>query len=67
LSTRTRFPADRGLTARMMSTVFLLGLLYAVFVTVLFFVGVKLVFILVIAFVLLFVQYSTRTGSRCTR
>jgi len=41
----------------MMSTVFLLGLLYAVFVTVLFFVGVKLVFILVIAFVLLFVQY----------
>ena len=57
MSTRTRFPADRGLTARMMSTVFLLGLLYAVFVTVLFFVGVKLVFILVIAFVLLFVQY----------
>jgi len=41
----------------MMSTVFLLGLLYAVFVTVLFLVGVKLVFILVIAFVLLFVQY----------
>ena len=41
----------------MMTTVFLLGLLYAVFVTVLFLVGVKLVFILVIAFVLLFVQY----------
>ena len=41
----------------MISTVFLLGLLYAVFVTVLFLVGVKLVFILVIAFVLLFVQY----------
>jgi len=41
----------------MMSTVFLLGLLYAVFVTVLFLVGVKLVFILVIAIVLLFVQY----------
>jgi heat shock protein HtpX len=38
-------------------TVFLLGLLYALFVTVLFLVGVKLVFILVIAFVLLFVQY----------
>ncbi|MGO9148819.1 MAG: zinc metalloprotease HtpX [Acidimicrobiales bacterium] len=57
MSPRTRFPADRGLTARMMSTVFLLGLLYAVFVTVLFLVGVKLVFILVIAFVLLFVQY----------
>ena len=57
MSPRTKFPADRGLTARMMSTVFLLGLLYAVFVTVLFLVGVKLVFILVIAFVLLFVQY----------
>jgi heat shock protein HtpX len=57
LSTRTRFPADRGLTARMTLTVFLLGLLYALFVTVLFLVGLKLVFILVIAFVLLFVQY----------
>ncbi|MGD1011340.1 MAG: zinc metalloprotease HtpX [Acidimicrobiales bacterium] len=57
MSTRTRFPADRGLTARMMTTVFLLGLLYAAFVTVLFIVGVKLVFILVIAIVLLFVQY----------
>ncbi len=41
----------------MISTVFLLGLLYALFVTVLFLVGLKLVFILVIAFVLLFVQY----------
>jgi heat shock protein HtpX len=57
MATRTRFPADRGLTARMISTVFLLGLLYALFVTVLFLVGLKLVFILVIAFVLLFVQY----------
>jgi heat shock protein HtpX len=41
----------------MISTIFLLGLLYALFVTVLFLVGLKLVFILVIAFVLLFVQY----------
>ncbi|HLN06699.1 MAG TPA: zinc metalloprotease HtpX [Acidimicrobiales bacterium] len=57
MASRTRFPADRGLTARMLSTVFLLGLLYAVFVTVLFLVGLKLVFILVIAFALLFVQY----------
>ncbi|MGD0982587.1 MAG: zinc metalloprotease HtpX [Acidimicrobiales bacterium] len=57
MSPRTRYPADRGLTARMMTTVFLLGLLYALFVTVLFLVGVKLVFILVIALVLLFVQY----------
>ena len=57
LSPRTRFPVDHGLTARMMSTVFLLGLLYALFVTVLFLVGVKLVFIIVIALVVLFVQY----------
>src|SRR5271165_6104602 len=57
MATRTRFPADRGLTARMLTTVFLLGLLYAVFVTVLFLVGVKLVFILVIALGLLFVQF----------
>ena len=35
MATRSRFPADRGLTARMLTTVFLLGLLYAVFVTVL--------------------------------
>jgi heat shock protein HtpX len=41
----------------MLLTVFLLGLLYAVFVTVLFLVGIKLAFILVIAFALLFVQY----------
>jgi heat shock protein HtpX len=41
----------------MLTTVFLLGLLYALFVTVLFLVGLKLVFVLVIAFVLLFVQY----------
>ena len=41
----------------MLTTVFLLGLLYALFVTVLFLVGLKLVFILIIAFVLLFVQY----------
>ncbi|MGA2528180.1 MAG: zinc metalloprotease HtpX [Acidimicrobiales bacterium] len=57
MSTKSRFPADRGLTARMLTTIFLLGLLYALFVTVLFLVGLKLVFILVIAFVLLFVQY----------
>ncbi len=57
MSPRTRYPADRGLTARMMTTVFLLGLLYALFVTVLFLVGVKLVFIIVIALVVLFVQY----------
>ncbi|MDA8290250.1 MAG: zinc metalloprotease HtpX [Actinomycetota bacterium] len=57
MATRTRFPVDRGLTARMLSTVFLLGLLYAVFVTVLVAVHVQLGFILVLAFGILFVQY----------
>ena len=55
--TKSRFPADRGLTARMLSTVFLLGLLYAVFIVVLVAVHVQLGFILVIAFGILFVQY----------
>ncbi len=54
---KSNFPADRGLTARMLSTVFLLGLLYAVFITVLVAVHVELGFILVIGFGILFVQY----------
>ena len=54
---RTRFPADRGLTARMLSTVFLLGLLYAVFVTALVLVHVELGLIIFIALALLLVQY----------
>ena len=54
---KSRFPADRGLTARMMSTVFMLGLLYAVFITVLFLFHISLGLILVIGFGILFVQY----------
>jgi heat shock protein HtpX len=54
---KSKFPADRGLTARMLSTVFLLGLLYAVFITVLVIAHVALGFILVIGFGILFVQY----------
>jgi heat shock protein HtpX len=57
MATRNRFPVDRGLTARMLTTVFFLGLLYALFVTVLWEVHVALGFILVIAIGLLFVQY----------
>ncbi|HVC26010.1 MAG TPA: zinc metalloprotease HtpX [Acidimicrobiales bacterium] len=57
MSHRSRFPVDRGLTARMLTTVFLLGLLYAVFVTVLVAVHVQLGLILVLAFGILFVQY----------
>jgi heat shock protein HtpX len=54
---KSKFPADRGLTARMLSTVFLLGLLYALFITVLVLAHVALGFILVIGFGILFVQY----------
>jgi heat shock protein HtpX len=57
MASRTRFPADRGLTARMLGTVFLIGLLYAVFVTVLIEVHVAVALVAVIALVILFVQY----------
>src|ERR1700722_1172230 len=57
MAARTRFGTDRGLTARMLSTVFLLGLLYAIFITVLVAAHVALGFILVIGFGILFVQY----------
>lgn len=54
---QTKFPQDRGLTARMLTTVFLLGLLYAIFITALVLAHVQLGFILAIALVILFVQY----------
>ncbi len=57
MAKRTRYPADRGLTAHMMLTVFLLGLLYAVFITALVLAKVNLAFILVIGFGILLIQY----------
>jgi heat shock protein HtpX len=57
VATRTRFPTDRGLSARMMSTVFLLGLLYALFVTVLFLIHLPLVWVILIPCAFLAVQY----------
>src|ERR1700744_3044439 len=55
--TRTRFPVDRQLTARMLTTVFLLGLLYAAFAAALFaLLGAWLPVVLVAAAVL-FAQY----------
>jgi heat shock protein HtpX len=53
----TRFPEDRGLSARMGLTMFLLGLLYVVFVAVLFAVIKSFLLVLVIAGGLLFAQY----------
>jgi heat shock protein HtpX len=56
---RTRFPADAGLTSRMLGTMFLLGLLYVVFVAVLIALlgRESLPLILLIAGGFLFVQY----------
>src|SRR5690242_7552220 len=53
----TRFAPDRGLTSRMVVTMFLLGLLYAVFVGVLISLGVRTVVVLLIAVGMLAVQY----------
>jgi heat shock protein HtpX len=54
---RTRFPADRGLSARMMLTVFLLGLLYVAFVAVLLAVSRSAIVALVVAGGFLALQY----------
>jgi len=57
MSTRkTSFGRDTGLQARMLLTMFLLGLLYVVFVGVLFAVGAAAGLIVVVAVVLLLVQ-----------
>lgn len=62
MATPRRFPADRQLTARMLITAFLIGLLYAVFVAALFAARIHLGIIIVIAGGMLFVQlyYSDR-------
>ncbi|NNN15740.1 MAG: zinc metalloprotease HtpX [Acidimicrobiaceae bacterium] len=54
---KTRFQKDKGLQARMLLTVFLLGALYVVFVAILLSVGIQTSVVLVIAAGLLFVQY----------
>jgi heat shock protein HtpX len=54
---RTRFPADVGLSSRMLLTMFLLGLLYVAFVAVLVALRIPLVLVLLIAGGFLFFQY----------
>jgi heat shock protein HtpX len=54
---RSRFPADVGLSSRMLLTMFLLGLLYVAFVAVLVALRIPLVLILLIAGGFLFFQY----------
>ncbi|GAA2382950.1 zinc metalloprotease HtpX [Nonomuraea africana] len=53
----TRFASDRGLTSRMVVTMFLLGLLYVVFVGALIALGVRALSVLLIAGVMLLAQY----------
>jgi heat shock protein HtpX len=54
----TRYASDRGLTSRMLVTMFLLGLVYVVFVTAFFVIAPKFgVIALVIALAFLFAQY----------
>ncbi len=53
---RTEFGRDSGLQARMLLTIFLLGLLYVVFVAVLFVAGAGAGIIVTVAVVLLLVQ-----------
>jgi heat shock protein HtpX len=57
MSPARRFPRETGLAARMVATMFLLGLLYVAFVAVLAAIGLGFVVILVIAGGLLFAQY----------
>ncbi|MGH9189264.1 MAG: zinc metalloprotease HtpX [Acidimicrobiales bacterium] len=54
----SRFPADHGLTSRMLFTMFLLGLLYVAFIGVMIAYGASFVFVLVLAGGLLFAQYA---------
>ena len=56
---RSSFGKDTGLQARMLVTMFLLGLLYVVFVGVLFAAGAGAVTIVVVALVLLMLQLFT--------
>lgn len=54
---RSRYEHDRGLTARMMGTLFGLGLLYVVLAAVLVALGFNAIFVLVISAALLFGQW----------
>ncbi len=54
---RRGFPADSGLAARMLVTMFLLGLLYVAFVGLLLALGISYVAVVVIAAAMLFAQF----------
>ncbi len=52
-----KFPKDRGLSTRMGFTIFLIGLLYVVFISLLIAIGVQSITVIIIAAALLFSQY----------
>ena len=54
---RTRYGTDRGLSARMVGTLFGIGLLYVIIAAVLIAVGVNAVFVLGISAAMLFGQW----------
>ncbi len=54
---RSRFPADVGLSSRMVLTMFLIGLVYVVFVAVLIALKIPIALIIIIAGGFLFFQY----------
>jgi heat shock protein HtpX len=54
---KSRYAPDRGLTTRMVGTMFMLGLLYVVFIAVLIAVGMPSGFVLVLAVAMLFGQW----------
>ena len=54
---RSRFPADLGLSSRMVLTMFLIGLVYVAFIAVLIAVKVPIALIIIIAGGFLFFQY----------
>lgn len=54
---KSRYASDKGLTARMTATMFMLGLLYVVFIGVLIAIGLSAAFVLVFAVGLLFAQW----------
>jgi heat shock protein HtpX len=53
----SKLKADRGLTTRMLITIFLLGLLYAIFVTAALFAGVTIELVVGIAVVVFVIQF----------
>lgn len=57
MTARRTLPGDPGLTARMLATMFLLGLLYVVFMAVLIAAGLPTLLVILIAGGLLFAQY----------